>query len=186
VVNEDVLEEIQRELKRRPGITPGVLFQLAVLLDRSLEALNLRQFHTLYILPAKQRLTSENRSAMSRSRVRGRRGAAGRGRGVTRPPSAAAEGRGAAAPRDQIAAEPPVSEPEPEPTVVATAAAVEPPPPPAGEPAEPAMLTPPDRRAVRAALMGFALELAAARTSADLVAVFAGLDRHVDRALAAG
>lgn len=167
-VNPEVFEGVFRELGRRPGITPGVLFQLALHLDPALESLNLRQFSSLYVLPAKQRLTAENRRTTTRRGARrSTRASAGPRRQQRRP-------------GESVTAMPPV-----EPAVVRP-----PPDPPAPAPSPPAAASAAqdvrpsyDLRRIRAALLAFALELAAADTQVALVEAFQGLDRHVDRVL---
>jgi hypothetical protein len=208
--NERVLQQIQDELRVRPDLSLGILYQFAVHIDPAIEGLKLRQFNMIYVVPAKQRLAAESRRSP-------------RPRRKKRPAAGRASGRGAA---------PAATGPKPQPP----RRAEQTPPNPGGEPVTPgapalpaaplagaaavarsgangagldaiaAPAVPETRTAeaqhfaavaeagpgempadiathrtkVRAALMSFALDLAAAEERAELVRVLTRVDGYIE------
>ncbi len=55
-MNENVMEFIELELKKDPGVSNATLFEGAKLIDRTIAKLNPRQFHAKYPLQVKRRL----------------------------------------------------------------------------------------------------------------------------------
>jgi hypothetical protein len=184
-LNELVLRQIQDELRVRPDLSLGLLYQLAVHLDSSLETMKPRQFNVTYVMPAKQRLTAEARRPVRRSRGRkpsaakraSRKGAAravstraSRSRHMVAEPRAAAEptssvsASAAPAVLRETEALPAAAQPEQRPDPVEIRPAVE-----------------PQRARIRVALLTFARDLADAEERAQLVRVLTEVDRYIER-----
>lgn len=183
--NEEVFAEIRAELDRRPGLPPGVLYQLAVHIDPSVATLQPRQFNLLYVQPARRELTRDSVGRSGGQSGRKRLRAARPPRPA--PPAAGAErsaessarptARAGAARRAPIAA----TRPAPDPVAGRTR-------PTSGEPqAGPASPAPSPPRAphlaperVREALLAFVHDIAAAERRADLVRVLSQVDDYID------
>jgi hypothetical protein len=196
--NQRVLQQIQDELRMRPDLSLGILYQLAVHIDPAIEGLKLRQFNMIYVLPAKQRLTAESRrSPRPRRKQRpAARRAAGTGaapadagghpepppRALETAPTPSDEAVSPAAPAALTSPAEPLSGARSEPAgaeldtiaapAVPEAGAAEPGSRPAGIATQ--------RTKVRAALMSFAVDLAAAEERAELVRVLTRVDGYID------
>jgi hypothetical protein len=190
--NERVIELLSMEIRRRPGLQPGVLYQLAISIDPSLARIGEKRFGAYYITPAKQRAAEERRVARH-APARGRRSAAARpttGSGRARRPAGGAvsgtngvplAARAAAETAEREARGSRPARRAPVPRIAASVAkngdsgAVKEPLPAAGKRLE--------RQHIRVALLEFAGELAAAEKPGELVGAIQGLDRRIERLL---
>jgi hypothetical protein len=194
VINAEVMRQMEEELRARPKIPDGILFALALQIDPSLLGMDPRTFDAHYVAPARRAVSPavrpkrkprpSRRAAAAPSRARPapaaepevpraaesapRATAAAAGTGEGEPATRArAAAHGRTARRPSRAAAPPAA------TVEADAAGQ------VAAPGAPRV----DRERVRAALLAFAVDLAAAEGAAALVRVFERMDGHLDQAL---
>jgi hypothetical protein len=209
--NEEVFKEIIIELRRRPELSLGVLYQLAVHLDPAIAKVPPRRFNSVYVVPARHQIALESRGARRAPRRAERSTSTprkGRGSSAT---SAASEIQPAPPPPEATVSAPELSVAATEPAVSpsqadtpapdaappeveaqistpeATPRVPKPRPRKAAAPRRQEAATPPppvvERSRVRAALMDFAYDLAGAEGRVALVRVLTDVDRYVERAL---
>jgi hypothetical protein len=195
-----VIDVLATELRRRPALGEAFLRQLAVSIDGDLRTLSERPFRVLYVFPARQRAAELAHADGGSGRRRGRPRTTGgrkpaRKRNGTEPAKTSAgengrNGTGYARVREAAArasgtdaAQTRAREPAPARPGAArrrgTARAV-----PAQTSAEVGTTQRLDRARVRAALLAFAGDIAAAEAPGELVAAIGAVDRHIDQAMA--
>lgn len=177
-LSEAVQARVREELERRPELSSGVLYHLAQRIDPAIAALNLKQFHTRYVVPVKH---EQARAQREKARTRpSRRGRPRRQQGAAEPPTHPVRAPASALPEPSHAAAMP--------SPPAQKRRTPPPQPGAEPPGPPTPSARPPRRAVReqirAVFVRLARDLTAAESRAEVVQVLAELDRRIDELLA--
>jgi len=185
---QEVLERVREELTKRPTLALGVLHQMALQIDPSLET-DPRSFHARYVMPIRFEMAAEQlRRAQTRKPRRKR--AEPSSRSVAGPEarsklegqkSANTKAPGASIPRKTFVAAVKSRKPQAplvqeEPRAVAERARSDP-----LDGAQRSQQTGVDRERIRSVFFELARDVAGAKTPAEVVQVLIRLDRYVDR-----
>jgi hypothetical protein len=178
--NEKVLAAVEAALKKNPDASNAELFVLAKGVSRSIGKLSKRQFHAQYPLQVKRlkKLAAKPAKAATKAAKPAAKKAAKKKAAKAAPKKAAAK---KAAPKKAAAKKAPRKSAKKVIRTAITRAAKR-----ATGPRRPrATAGASGREEVRATLLSFASDLAAAEARADVVRVVASVDRYVDRVMKA-
>jgi hypothetical protein len=144
--HERIMEFVEAELKKDPGLGSRELFERAKKISRSISSLSVRQFHARYPLVVKRRMAAGKPKSDRSTKARQSK-PAGKAKGARRRKATA---RGSA-------------------------------------PARRATSTRgPNRDAIREVLLDFARNLSTAESQTETIKVMSGLEKCIDRIIAAG
>jgi chromatin remodeling complex protein RSC6 len=153
--NEKVMEMVRAELEKDPEVSVADLYQKARKISRSISSLTLRQFHARYPLQIKRKKSAGKKAVKKKRAAKKATKKVAAKKRATRKKTTAKRRKTRTRARKKVSA--------------------------AGSAAHETSSSPAaDRDAVRAVLLKFAADLAAAEERKDAVKVIAGVDGYVD------